>query len=141
MTFEDLTKLLDIWKIRLGLSDWRIILTLGGCEDETAYMEVEHSITYQRAVIHINPWFIGVGEVPKDVLMRDFLTDDFVESSLVHELLHLHTRNLRIIIRNDLEGVVGRETYEQMKNSMGRADEQLVDQLAEALVKAFNKKF
>lgn len=138
MTFEHLLVLLDIWKIRLGLSDWRIILIKGGCEDEDAYMEVEHSIFYQRAVIHINPWFVGEGEVPKNILMRDLLTDDFIESSLVHELLHLHTRNLRSIVRNDLFGVLNRDLLEQLNRAMERADEQTVDKLAEALTKAFN---
>lgn len=141
MTFEDLSKLLDVWKPRLGLSDWRLILMLGGCEDETAYMELEHSIYYQRAVIRVNPWFIGIGNVPKDVLMRDSLTDDFIESSLVHELLHLYTRNLRDIVRSDLYGVLNRDLHEQIKNSMERVDEMMIDKLAEALTKAFKREY
>lgn len=138
MTFEHLSVLLDTWKIRLGLSDWRINLIKGGCEDEYVYMDVEHSIFYQRAEIRVNPWLLGEGEVPKDVLMRDSLTDDFIESSLVHELLHLHTRNLRSIVRNDLVGVLHRDLLEQLNHTMERADEQSVDKLAEALTKAFN---
>lgn len=55
MTFADLNSLLDIWKSRLGLSEWRIILLLGGCEDKEVYMEVEHSMYYERAVINVNP--------------------------------------------------------------------------------------
>lgn len=139
MTFEQLSELLIVWTRRLGLSDWRIVITLGGCDDELNYMEIEHSASYQRAVIQVNPWLVGVGEIPKDVLMRDVITDDFIESSLVHELLHLYTRNLRLIIRNDLFGVVSRELHEQLKNTMERADEQIVDSLAEALVKAFRE--
>lgn len=137
MTFDDLSQLLTLWQRRLGLVDWRIVMLLGGCEDESAYMEVEHSTCYERAVIHVNPWLVGEGEIPKDVLMRDALTDDFIESSLVHELLHLHTRNLRVIVRDDLCDIVSRDVHEQVKNAMSRADEQLVDRLAEALTKAF----
>lgn len=139
MTFYDLSKLLVIWKSRLGIADWRILLILGGCEDETGYMEIEHSIYYERAIIHVNPWFVGQGDVPKDALMREALTDDFIESSLVHELLHLYTRNIRAVVRQDLNGVVNRDLHEQLKNAMERADEQMVDKLAEALVRAFNQ--
>ena len=139
MTFEELNQFLFIWKARLGLSDWRIELILGGCSDETTYMEVEHSTFYERAVIHVNPWLLGQGPTPEYVLMKEALTDDFIEVSLVHELLHMHTRNIRVVVREDLFGVVSRELHEQLKNAMERADEQMVDRLAEALVKAFNK--
>lgn len=137
MTFEHLSALLPIWKIRLGLGDWRIILVLGGCEDEDVYMEIEHSVDYNRAIIRVNPWLVGQGDIPTNVLMREALTDDFIESSLVHELLHLHTRNLRVIIKEDLFGVVSRDLYDQLGKTVNRADEQIVDQLAEALTKAF----
>lgn len=139
MTFKQLSNLLSIWTPRLGLSDWRIVMILGECEDEDVYMEVEHSLYYERATIHVNPWLVGIGQIPKDVLMRESLTDDFIESSLVHELLHLLTRNTRAIVRNDLYGVLGRETHDMLKKGMERADEQMVDKLAEALTKAFNQ--
>lgn len=137
MTFEHLIQLCTLWQQRLGLNDWRIVMTLGGCSDETAYMEIEHSIFYERALIHVNPWLVGQMAIPSDVLMREALTDDCIEVSLVHELLHLHTRNLRAIVRQDLFGVISRELHEQLKNAMERADEQTVDRLAEALTKAF----
>lgn len=139
MIYQDLCALLPVWQRRLGLADWRIVMVLGGCEDETAYMEVQHSTDYERAVVHVNSWLVGQGQVPTDVLMRDALTDDFIESSLVHELLHLHTRNLRVIIRDDLFGIVARDVHDQLKSAMSRADEQTVDRLAEALTKAFRE--
>lgn len=137
MTYQELGHLLVLWQQRLGLLGWRIEMTLGGCDDTTAYMEIEHSTFYERALIHVNPWLIGTGEIPQDVLMREYLTNDFIEVSLVHELLHLHTRNLRAIVYHDLDGVVSREVHEQLKNTTRRADEQTVDRLAEALTKAF----
>lgn len=137
MTFEHLEKLLDIWKPRLGLNTWRIVMNLGGIADKSCYMEVEHSMYYERAVIHVNPWFVGIGPIPEDAIMHQAITDDFVESSLVHELLHLHTRNLRVIVRDDLEDILSLDTYRQVNISMRRADEQMVDRLAEALVRAF----
>ena len=67
------------------------------------------------------------------------LTDDFIESSLVHELLHLHTRDMRAVVRDDLDGQVHRDVYAVLEASMGRAEEQCVDRLAEALVAAFHR--
>lgn len=140
MTFGELSNLLPVWKERLGLSNWRIIMILDSeLDDKTAYMEVEHSMMYERAVIHVNPWFVDIGEIPKEVLMRDHITDDFVESSLVHELLHLITRDLRVIARDDISDIVSMDTYRQLNNAMSRADEHAVDRLAEALVRAFGE--
>lgn len=139
MTFEQLESLLDIWKVRLGLDNWRIVMMLGNVTDKTCYMEVDHSTYYERAVIHVNPWFVGIGPIPEEVLMREAITDDFIESSLVHELLHLHTRNLRIIVTEDLADVLSLDTYRQVSVFMKRADEQTVDRIAEALVKAFKE--
>ncbi len=139
MNFNELEVLLKVWKSRLGLDTWRIKLIFGGVQDETSYMEVEHSIYYERAVINVSPWFVGQGEIPEDALMRDAITDDFVEASLVHELLHLHTRNIKSILKHDVKDLVNRDLYEQLMNAMERHEEQTVDRLAEALVRAFKE--
>lgn len=139
MTETGLRERLDVWKRRLGLEHWLILLEIGGAEDDTSYMEVERSTVYQRAVIHVQPWLLGEGDAPKEVMIRgDQLTDRFVESSLVHELLHCSTRNMRAVVRDDLEGQVHRDVHTVLNDAMSRAEEQCVDALAEALVRAWS---
>lgn len=139
MDITHLNELLEIWKARLGLNTWRIYLEVGNLEDDTNYMEVSQATSYERAVIHVHPALFGNGETPDEWLVTgDRITDEFIESSIVHELLHLYTRDIRVIIRNDLIGVVQRDLYQQLLNTMERADERIVDKLSEALVKAFS---
>lgn len=141
MTEKQLRGLLATWQQRLGLGDWRIVLKVGTVEDESAYMETQRSVSYQRAVIHCQPWLLnGDGNAaPESVMIRgNDLSEDFVESSLVHELLHLHTRDMRAVVRDDLDGQVHRDVYSVLEASMARAEEQCVDRLAEALVRSFN---
>lgn len=139
MTEKALRELLTVWTKRLGLDDWRILLHVGGCEEKSCYMETSRSVSYERGVIYCQPWLFGDGEAPEDVMIRGAdLTDDFVESSLVHELLHLHTRDVRAIVREDLDGQVHRDVYTVLNAAMERAEEQCVDRLAEALVRAFD---
>lgn len=138
LTERDLRSLLGLWQRRLSLDHWFLVLKVGGCEDASTYMEVHRSTVYQRAVVHCQPWMLGEGEAPEDVLIRgDDLTDSFVEESLVHELLHLHTRDMRAIVRDDLDGQVHRDVYTVLEAGMSRAEEQCVDRLASALVRAF----
>ena len=138
MTEKQLRDLLDVWKGRLGLGRWLLVLELGGCGDATAYMEVNRSASYERAVINAQPWLLGVGEVPEGVMIRgEHLTDEFVEACLVHELLHLHTRDMCAIVRDDCDGLVHPDAYRQLDLAMHRAEEQCVDRLAVALVQAF----
>lgn len=140
MTEKGLRVLLEVWKKRLGLDGWRILLHVGGVEAEHAYMETSRSVSYERGVIYCQPWLFGDGEAPKDVMIRgDDLTDDFIESSLVHELLHLHTRDMRAVVREDLDGQVLRDVYTVLNAAMERAEEQCVDRISEALVRAFNE--
>jgi hypothetical protein len=135
-----LRTLLTVWQRRLGLGEWRLLLKIGGVEDATAYMETHRSALYQRAVIYVQPWIVGLGEMPEGVLVRGGdVTADFIESSLVHELLHLHTRDMRAVVRDDLEERVSSDIYHLAEAAMRRAEEQCVDRLAEALVHAFSE--
>lgn len=141
MTEKQLRDLLPVWQRRLGLADWRIVLRVGGVEESTAYMEAQRSTSYERGVIYVQPWMVGDGDPPTEVMFHgDDLTDDFVESSLVHELLHFHTRDMRAVVREDLDGQVHRDVHTVLEAAMARAEEQCVDRLAEALVKAFHEK-
>lgn len=137
MTEKKLRQLLNVWKTRLGLDHYKINLVFGRCEDEYSYMEVQRSINYQRAKITVQPWMLGQGDPPKDLLQE--INDEMIEESLVHELLHICTRDLTAIVRNDLDGMVHRDVYSMFENATCRADERVVDSLAVALCQAFRK--
>lgn len=137
MTETQLRKLFKLWKHRLGLDQWHIEVRIEPCEDPESYMEVERSIDYQRARIIVSPWMIGKGEIPKGVLLP--LTDEMVEESLVHELLHICTRDLVSIVRNDLNGMVHRDVHRVFDDAVSRADERCVDALAVSLCRAFRE--
>jgi hypothetical protein len=136
VTEERLRQLLEVWRGRLGLDHWRIELELGGLDDDTDLMEISRSKVYERARLYVAPWLlVGGPPVPAGVLLEP--SDDVVESSLVHELLHCLTRDLRAITRDDLEGLVHRDAHTALDLAAYRAEERLVDELAEALVRAF----
>lgn len=132
-----LRELFSVWRERLGLGHWRLELIVGGVDEEDAYMQTHRSQTYERAQIYVQPWLVGQGEPNRDLLFAQNLEDDFIECSLVHELLHLHTRDMRAVVREDLAGAVLSDVYRQFENTMERAEEQCVGRLAEALVRAF----
>lgn len=136
MTEAQLRSLFERWVPRLGLERWDLELRVEDCESDVAYMEVERSFTYERAVIRCQPWVL-TGQVP-DELMTLRLTPRRIESSLVHELLHLHTRDL-VKVANTVDGQLHRDAFRIYDDAVDRAEEQLVDRLAVALVTAFGE--
>ena len=139
MTIQRLTELVDLWKVRLGLGNWRIILTIGELEDETSLMEIRRSTDHDRARIFIPTWMIDDNEPLPDIIdVRASLTDEVIEVSLVHELLHLNTRDMRVVVGNDIETFLHRDVHTQVENAFRRAEEHMVDRLAVALVRAFS---
>lgn len=135
MTEAQLRDLLTEWAQRLGLDRWHLKLVIGGTDEATSYMETHRSGYYERGIIYVAPWLLGDGEVPDNVMERE-PDDRFIEASLVHELLHLHIRDLRAVVRDDLDGQVHRDVHVQIEKAAERAEEQCVDRLAVALVRA-----
>jgi hypothetical protein len=136
MTEAQVRRLIETWAKRLGLERWRIEVTVGTCESESAYMEVNRSTVYERATLTVASWVVGVGNRPEPVIAVP-LTEDFIEACVVHELLHLHTRDLRAVVRDDCDGLVHPDAYRQLDATAERIEEQTVDRLAEALVRAW----
>lgn len=136
MTEAKLRRLVQTWAARVGLDRWRIDVQIGGLREETSLAEVERSSAYQRGVIRFAPWLIGHGERPEEVLAIEH-TDDFVASIVLHELLHLWTRDLRAIVKDDVREQVHPDAAAALDSAAERAEEQLVDGLAEALVRAW----
>lgn len=137
MTEAKLRKLFKLWQHRLGLDAWHIEIRIDICNDPEAYMEVERSVDYQRARITVSPWMLGKGEVPKVCLLP--ITDDMTEESIVHELIHICTRDLVTIVRHDLNEMVHRDVHRVFDDAMTRADERCVDALAISLCRAFKE--
>lgn len=135
MTEGQLRSLFTQWVNRLGLERWDIELRVEDCETSSAYMECERSVTYERAVIRCQPWVL-TGQVPDDLLQLE-LTSQRVEASLVHELLHCLTRDLRNVAET-VDGQLHRDAFSIFESAVMRAEEQLVDRLAVALVHAFS---
>lgn len=138
MTKTELYHLFKLWQHRLGLDMWHIDVLVAPCEDPEAYMEVERSTDYQRARITVNPWMLGEGTVPKVALLP--LTDETVEESIVHELLHILTRDFVIIVKYDLDEMLHRDVHKVFETTMTRTDERFVDGLAVALCRAFRER-
>lgn len=135
MNDDQLRKMLISWKQRLGLSSYRIRLEQGGVEDDDSYMEVHRATDYKRAVVHYQPWLVGIGKVPEGMLLR--VTDEMVEESLVHELLHIVFTPVVTPFRVDLDGYLHRDVHDLLVKMLGHAEERVVDDLATALVAAF----
>lgn len=136
MTEKRLRELCSLWQERLGLDRWRLELRVEACDDVGSYMECERSIAHDRANITVAPWLLGRGEVPDCVLIRK-VTDDLIEATLVHELLHCVVADMTAVVRDDLAGFLHRDVHAQVENAFGRAEEHTVDRLAEALVRSW----
>ena len=140
MTKKKISLLLKKWTDILGLEKWKINLVYEDCEDESSYMEITRSIDYHRAKLTIPTWVIGEKEAPKDLIMGSNLSETFWEESLVHELLHLVVTPMSIVIRQDIEYQLHRDVYSLLEKTMMHAEERVVDNLAVALVRAFQNK-
>jgi hypothetical protein len=137
VTEAEVRKLFEVWAGRLGLDRWWLKVEIGSPEEADSIIEVNRSTVYERAVITVPPWVVGQADRPDSVLGLD--GDDRIEASVVHELLHLITRDLVAIVRDDCDGLVHPDAYRQLDKAIHRIEEQTVDRLAEALVRAWPK--
>lgn len=133
MTEAELHALFDYWREALGLDRWQLELEPGGC-DADSYMECDRSVLYERGRVRYQPWLLGEGDVPEELNYVP-IDDAFIEASLVHELLHLQTRDMTRVVYGDLDGFLHRDVHSQLEKAFGRAEEQCVDRLAGALVR------
>lgn len=126
LTQGNLERLVATWKPRLGLDGWRIAVEISAdaLEDSTSAAEVQPADYYRRARIIVAP----------DALERPHSTD--LEELVVHELLHLATRDIRQTAL-ELEEQVHPHVHQTHELAFQRALEGEVDRLAIALVAAF----
>ena len=114
MNNENAKSLLDEWKIRLGLIDWRIKLSIN-CEPQE--MEVQNvcgCTSWQEATRTAHIYIVDEKYYGERVVPFDF------EEILIHELLHLKTCLL----------------FDTGNELQDRIAHQLIDDLARAFVDA-----
>jgi hypothetical protein len=140
MTEEGLFYLLSLWKPRLELTSWWIVLKIGGIENNQSYMEVRRSPLHDRATIYVAEWLLNPDKEPPEetVILKEDVDDSLIELFLVHELLHLHTRDMAAVVKYDLEGLVQQDVLDQIENSFARAEEKCIDTLARVLVRSYS---
>jgi len=135
MTREEIIALTSEWQARLGLDQWMIDVRFEEPEEETAAMECHRSSQYEQATLVVKPDLVDWAK-PEEWFGPE-LDDFFLEKSIVHELLHCHTRDIRRV-EDTFEEKLHKDVYEVVEASYVRAEEQLVDRLAVALVRAWN---
>ena len=107
-------RLIEIWKERLNLQDWRIKLKVCSDDDMEGIGQVEHNLRRKVAVIYVR-------KLGKN---KNFFQTVTTEEVIVHEMMHLHF--VTVFPKGDggLEVTVA---------------EQSVDKLAHAFLKAYGK--
>jgi hypothetical protein len=128
-------RIVDYWAAKLGMADWGITVIVA--RDLSGETGTCHSaLNYDRAVIEVQPWVIGLGDPPGPDTTQDWnIANEPVafEAFLVHEVLHAFMRRRSRAaerIRSQLPEPV-RDAYRDMAND---ADEEIVDRLARVLV-------
>jgi hypothetical protein len=147
LTQEEIKGMLEVWQIRLGLGDWIIAVNWSEEPPEVnghaCHMKVHRSNFYKRAAIDIGPTAISYSNMPdcieKDVVANGIYSHrDYVEFSIVHELLHLSLRDLMRAAE-----LVDHELHPSVRNVVGdvqqQAEEHYVESMAQALVRAWHK--
>lgn len=136
-SLSNIERLVERWQPRLGLGHWHIEVrrTVNPFDDESTAMEIEQHPNAHRAAIRVADWLLDGGEDRLDII--DEIDADFVEKTVVHELLHLHFRDLRQVWDEFCEEEVAGQTKAVLQQASTRAEEGAVDMLARALVRAF----
>lgn len=132
MTEKTLREMFKLWQGRLNLDHWTLEVKIGGCEGKSSFMEVSRSYDYDRASIHVQPWLL-TGEPPEDISDID-LTLKFVEERVVHELLHLHMREMMFVVYKLLDCQLHRDVDKLLLTAFDHAEEGAVDRLSQTMI-------
>jgi hypothetical protein len=123
MTEQDLRELVARWVARLGLERWRVDLVFDperpaevGC-DANAW----RSDHYERAEIFLHPAW------------RQW-EPDFAEATIVHELLHLHLRDVEEAMLPAVAELAHPHAVKVLRDRIEHELEQAIDVLAHRLV-------
>ncbi|HSZ70223.1 MAG TPA: hypothetical protein VK756_07665 [Solirubrobacteraceae bacterium] len=138
MTEQGIRDLFAAWQTRLGLAEWIIRIDFEAIEPHTSTMQIHRSTNYNRATIKVNDWVTsGVPPDTWDGHVKGEVTDLDIEEAVVHELLHAAIGPLWIGL-NLLRGESHRDAHDTAVNTYDRTEENIIDQLAVALVKSWH---
>jgi hypothetical protein len=138
VTRKEIESLVALWQKRLGLEGWRIVFVWDS-EPESdeekgeAIAEVDaQSVPYRRSHMRFAR---KVEEWPREAWGEHgaFTADEVI----VHELLHLAQRDCDRAAMDLDDGHLHRDAYEIRNSAYHEARERFVDDLARALVAAF----
>lgn len=116
LTQRDVVRAIRIWAKRLGLLHWNISVDFGRPASDGADASTWRSDTYDNAVIYLEPEW---RDWPLELLNR----------LVVHELLHLQTRDLDALV-DDAREQLPRAASRQVEARYTHEIEGLVDRLA-----------
>lgn len=124
MTRDQLAVIAERWRALL-LPEWRVVLVATSKDFDDADSQDYWAICrtkddYTEIRLHLTDECIA-------------RSDEEVEITLVHEMLHALTRPWRQQI-DSIAGTMSSEAYRALLNARGQAEEQLVDRLSRVLV-------
>jgi hypothetical protein len=133
MSRRELERRLRVWQSRLKLDHWQIRLNLDEpVQTEGSTAEIGKTWDYDRAEIRLargwRSWNVGQ---PIDE------TGETVDGALVHELLHIHLRELHWTHHKLMDGHLHRDAAALSDDAYNHAEEGLIDRLSRVLVEAW----
>ena len=120
MTRPQIDKLVAKWQRRLKLDHWDIKVDWSKPAKDESFATTWRMNSYDRAEIYFDPAFTTWDAV-------------FTEKTIVHELLHLVTRDLDRVL-GDVDGMIHPEAFRAVDKRYEHEIEGVVDRLAAILV-------
>lgn len=120
MTRRQIEKLVYRWQRKLKLDHWEIEIKWSEAPTPGSYATTWRMNQYDRAEIYVSPEFTT-------------WTADFAERTMVHELLHLVTRDLDRVL-GDAEGFLPKTAFRWIDKRYEHEVEGVIDRLATVLV-------
>ena len=122
-THDTLTRYVRVMSDLFGLRDWEIVVAANFCDEDTL-AETECTYGQRHAVLRFNEKW------------SEWKRED-LRSTVVHELLHVHTEQL-----SELVGDIGRDVLQEqaasvLSTSLSYSLERIVDQIAVAIAPFF----
>lgn len=139
---ERIVDVLHRWQFRLGLTDWQIAVDFDdstpSANGHLCHMKIHRSTYYKRASLTVGIGSLDPSKLPDSIeldLMKNNIVshEQYVEISIAHELLHLIARDL-VCVMEMVEEQLHPSVRGMLHEAQTRAEEQMVEQLAEALV-------
>lgn len=120
LTRKQFERALCVWQRRLGLERWEIVVRWDEPHDGDTVAEMTPEASYDRGFLRLNRSWAS-------------WSSDYANRTIVHELLHLLTRDLDGVVAA-IDGAVHRDVYAQIDKRYDHEIEGFVDRLACRLV-------